>query len=114
MRPFVFNEVEVRGVSGQVFELVPGFADDILDILSLVKSGVVHHDNANRRKFGNRSCTVQARKTSALMFVWNNPMVCRNPPVSAPMTLVRPLACQSRIPWHLCPMGAYPYVRGIS
>ena len=48
----MFNGVEVRRVSGQVFELVPGFGDDILDILSLVESGVVHHDDASRRKFG--------------------------------------------------------------
>lgn len=49
----MLDGVELRGViSGQVFEHVTGFGNDILDILSLAESSVAHHDDARRRKFG--------------------------------------------------------------
>lgn len=48
--------------------------------------------------FGNKSCSTHAVKTSAFTFSSNKPNVSKHRLSNAPMTFVRPFACQSCVP----------------
>jgi len=54
---------------------------------------------------GSKSCESQAKNTSALTEPVNKVAVSRQEASKAPMTLVRPLACQSCLPTQRFPIG---------
>jgi hypothetical protein len=55
---------------------------------------------------GNKSCESQAKNTAALTEPVNRVAVSKQDTNKAPMTLVRPFACQLYLPTHRFPIGA--------
>lgn len=100
LRPFWFNVIKVWRIrrQGQVFKRMPGIGNGGFDILSFMERRVDHDNPQAGRSLGKRSCVTHAWKMSALILAVNKPTVRNAFPSRAPMTLARPLACQSFTP----------------
>lgn len=112
--PFVLNRIKVWWICWQIFKLMSGLCNCILNILSFVKGRIIHDYNWCWREFWQQIVYRPAEKNICIDIAYEQFHRQKNLPINAPVTLARPLACQLQTLWYRLPMGAYPCVRGVS